>query len=99
MEVILFSDNLHHNNKLTKNIFNDFKNEYNNINIKLKLTNSRYHDRYIIIDFRKESEMIYHCGSSSKDSGNKITTITKVEDLTIYHKMIEELLKNKDLVL
>lgn len=99
VEVILFSDNLHHNNKLTKNIFNDFKNEYNNINIKLKLTNGRYHDRYIIIDFRKESEMIYHCGSSSKDSGNKITTITKVEDLTIYHKMIEELLKNKDLVL
>lgn len=43
--------------------------------------------------------MIYHCGSSSKDSGNKITTITKVEDITIYHKMIEELLKNKDLVL
>lgn len=44
-----------------------------------KKNNNRFHDRYIIIDYKTDNEKLFHCGSSSKDAGNKITTITKIE--------------------
>lgn len=42
---------------------------------------------------------IYHCGASSKDGGNKVTTITAVTDGNIYHSVIDQLLQNPTLVL
>ena len=76
IEVIIFTDNI--NNGLHKIEYNDFIKEYQNINITFKKTNNKIHDRYIILDYNKETENLYHCGSSSKDSGNRITTITKI---------------------
>ena len=48
-------------------------------------TGGKFHDRYIIIDYKCRSEKVYHCGSSSKDAGNKITTISKSDNKALYH--------------
>ena len=78
---------------LSQNIVNDFiqQNKSNKITL---LEAKRNHDRYIIIDYDTKNEIIYHCGASLKDAGNKITTIQKIEDPFIYNKTIKELLKN-----
>ena len=98
-EIIVFSDNIKNKDMLTKSILNDFRKDYPNINLKLKITGKKYHDRYIAIDYETENETIYHCGSSSKDAGNKISSITKIEELNLYmyHTMFDELIKNRDL--
>ncbi|KXB52813.1 hypothetical protein HMPREF1866_02861, partial [Lachnoanaerobaculum saburreum] len=49
---------------------------------------------YIIIDWNTEHQRIYHCGASSKDAGQRITSITEVVDQMIYTDLINKLLKN-----
>jgi hypothetical protein len=58
----------------------------------MRKTHERVHDRYIVIDYGFSSEMIYHCGASSKDAGSKITTIMAIENPFDFHRMIEGLL-------
>ena len=48
---------------------------------------------------RKYDEKIYLCGSSSKDAGNRITSILEDPDRMKYTVMIKELLKNIPLIL
>ena len=96
INVIIFTDNKGKNN-LNFNFINDFKND-TNINIVLKKNNNRFHDRYIILDFNTDNYMIYHCGASSKDSGNKINTITNVLEKEVYIGLINELLNNDELI-
>ena len=96
INVIIFTDNKGKNN-LNNNFITDFKND-TNINITLKKNNNRFHDRYIILDFNTENYMIYHCGASSKDSGNKINTITKVLEKEVYIVLINEILNNDELI-
>ena len=79
-EIILFSDNVKNKNMLTKNILDDFRKDYPNIDLKLKIAGKKYHDRYIAIDYGTENEAFYLCGASSKDAGNKISSITKIEE-------------------
>ena len=93
VQVTIFSDNLG-KDKLTQSTFSAFCKEYPNIKIDLKTTNGKYHDRYAIIDQGTDKEKIYHCGTSSKDAGGRITTITKVEDTALYGAMIFELANN-----
>ena len=97
IKITIFSDNKAKNN-LNNNYINDFISD-TGINIDIKRNNNRFHDRYIIIDFNTENETIYHCGASSKDAGNKITTITKIEEKLAYKNLIEEILENKQLLL
>ena len=97
IKVTIFTDNI--NKCLHKIEYEDFIKEYKNINITFKKANNKIHDRYIILDYNSEQEQIYLCGSSSKDSGNKITTITKIKDNNIFHNMIDNLLENKKLIL
>ncbi len=97
IELIIFSDNI--NKNLHKIEYKDFITEYPNIRIELKTTNGIFHDRYIIIDYNTENEIIYHCGASSKDAGNRITTITRVLEKNLYKDIIDKLLKNKKLKL
>ena len=42
--------------------------------------------------------MIYHCGSSSKDSGNRINTITELLEKEVYIDLINEVLNNEELI-
>nr|WP_154476315.1 ORF6N domain-containing protein [Suipraeoptans intestinalis] len=99
VEVILFSDNVRNKDMLTKNILNDFRRDYPNINLKMKVAGKKYHDRYIAIDYGTENEVFYLCGASSKDAGNKISSITKIEESSkdMYHIMFGGMLNNKNL--
>jgi hypothetical protein len=56
-------------------------------------TGGKFHDRYVILDYKSRSEKIYHCGASSKDAGKKITTISQADNRKLYYPMIEDLLK------
>lgn len=58
-----------------------------------------FHDRYIILDYDTPDEKIYHCGASSKDGGNKVTTISLQEDAQVYHSLIDKTLNNPPLTL
>ena len=99
VEIIVFSDNVKNKDMLTKNILNDFRKDYPNINLKMKIAGKKYHDRYIAIDYGTENEAFYLCGASSKDAGNKISSITKIEESSkdMYHTMFGGMLNNKDL--
>ena len=99
VEVIIFSDNVRNKDMLTKNILNDFIRDYPNINLKMKIAGKKYHDRYIAIDYGTENEAFYLCGASSKDAGNKISSITKIEESSkdMYHTMFGVMLNNKNL--
>lgn len=98
-QIIVFSDNVKNKDMLTKNILDDFRKGYPSINLKLKIAGKKYHDRYIAIDYGTEYEAFYLCGASSKDAGNKISSITKIEESSkdMYHMMFSGMLSNKDL--
>ena len=98
-QIVVFSDNVNNKDMLTKNILDDFRKDYPNIDLKLKIAGKKYHDRYIAIDFGTENEAFYLCGASSKDAGNKISSITKIEESSkdMYHDMFSKMLNNKDL--
>ena len=96
VNVTIFSDNIRKGLTLTE--YQDFITEYN-LNIDFKTTYNKYHDRYIVLDYNTSNEVIYHCGASSKDAGNKITSITKINDIDNYKNMINELLLNNKLIL
>ena len=94
--VTVFSDNV--NNGLHKVEFDDFCKEFPGLKIDVRQAGGIFHDRYIFRDYNTPDEKIYHCGSSSKDGGRKVTTITLTEDSSVYRSLIAELLKNKSLV-
>ena len=96
IDIIIFSDNKA-KNSLNKSFISDLIKD-NKINIIFKKNNNRVHDRFIILDYKLDLEKIYLCGSSSKDSGNKITTITKIENIELYTSLIDEMLNNDDLI-
>ncbi len=73
--------------------------EYTNLNITFKRTNNKYHDRYVIIDYGSKDEKIFHYGASSKNAGNKITTIIEINDKELYHKIITDIVNNDELIL
>lgn len=90
IDIIIFTDNKAKNN-INDIFINDFKRD-TGLNITFKLNNNRFHDRYIVIDYNTSNEIIYHCGSSSKDGGERITTIMKIDDLNAYNLLLNEFL-------
>ena len=97
VKITIFTDNL--KKGLHQKEYDDFCKEYPNVEISFKRTNGIFHDRYIIIDFGTENEIIYHCGASSKDAGSRISTISTLSENAIYKPLIENLLKNQEVVL
>ena len=97
VKVVIFSDNIGH--YLHKTEFDDFCREYPNVNIELRTTGGIYHDRYILIDHGTADEKIFHCGGSSKDAGARTTSISQVEDKSLYKNIISDLQKNPMLTL
>ena len=91
--VTIFTDNT--NNGLHKLEFEDFCKEYSGLKITIKKANNIFHDRYIILDYNTPDEKIYHCGSSSKDGGRKITTITKIDDTSLYKPLLAQIQNNQ----
>ena len=97
INITIITDNKGRNN-LNSNYINDFKND-TNFNIIFKENNDKFHDRYIAIDFNTNNYLLYHCGASSKDSGNKINTIHILQEKDVYISLINEALNNMDLVI
>ena len=81
VKVTIISDNLAKNNIDIESL-NDFIHE-TKIQVAIKPNNGRFHDRYIFIDRKR----LFHCGLSSKDAGNKITTIMELEDVERYRDL------------
>ncbi len=92
VEVIIFSDNI--GKGLHTIEYQDFCKEYPLRKIKFQKSGGAYHDRYIIIDWNTDKQRIYHCGASSKDAGERITSISEVVDQMVYTDLINKLLKN-----
>ena len=83
--IVIFTDNK------AKNGINDIIIKDSGLNLIIK-ENKRCHDRYIILDYNTKDEAIYLSGASSKDAGNKVTTIIQVEQKELYHQLIDEML-------
>ena len=79
--------------RLTDDMLNDFRAAMPGVSIDKVSAAHKFHDRYILIDFKTKSEKLYHCGASSKDAGNKITTIVRLDDIDAYRNMFEEVLE------
>lgn len=78
--------------QLTKQTLNDFRAVRQDVTISVGRTRNKFHDRYVFLDYGSPNEKLFHCGASSKDAGNKITTIMQIECPQVYHTMIEELI-------
>ncbi len=91
IDIKIFSDNKS-KNKLDSIILKDFIDD-TKLSIEIKPNNNKFHDRYIVLDFNTKEEKIYHCGGSSKDAGNKISTITQISETNAYRQLISDLIK------
>lgn len=79
---------------LTEQIQKDFLKARPDIKFDKKKTKEKFHDRYTFLDYGLKGEKLFHCGASSKDAGNKITTIMQIENTEIYHVLMEKLSVN-----
>ena len=85
--------------KLRRLEYDDYQRENPGRAIEFITTAGKAHDRYIILDYDTDDMKVYHCGASSKDAGKKITTITKLMDITGYVDMVKKLMVNPSLTL
>ena len=89
VEVVLFTENGKGGRGfLTNSLVTDFQNEYPTIRIK---PNPDCHDRLIILDYGEKTELVYHCGASSKDAGKKLCAINQITETAIIHPVIDRL--------
>ena len=89
VSVLIFSDLLG-GSRMTDDMLADYRAARPDVSIDKKPAMHKFHDRYILVDFKTKSEKLYHCGASSKDAGNKITTIVQLDDVDAYRNMFEE---------
>ena len=97
VDIIIFSDNIR--NMLRLSELQSFQKEYPNVRLSFQKTGGKFHDRYIILDYKCRTEKIYHCGASSKDAGNKLTTISKSDNNVLYYPMVDDLILQPALIL
>lgn len=95
VHVILFTENGlgRSKNFLTASEIADFNKEYPTIQVK---PNPDCHDRFIVLDYGTKEEKVFHCGASSKDSGNKVCAINVIESTDLIHPVIDKLLLSPD---
>ena len=98
VSVTIISDNAARP-KLNLTEYNDFLTENPGKNIRFLQSLHRAHDRYIVIDEGTNAMKVYHCGASSKDAGNRITTITRIMHIDEYKATVKAMLNNPVLVL
>lgn len=95
--VTVLSDNVH--DYLHAHEVEDFRKEFPNLRLTILSDGGIFHDRYIVLDYGTDDAVFYHCGSSSKDGGNKVMSITLIEDSEVYYPLIDRALKNPPLKL
>lgn len=97
VEVIIFTENKRGiNGVLTSSEITDFNSQYPSLKIK---PNPDCHDRFIIIDYKTQKEVVFHCGASSKDAGNKICTINKIANTSLVYQFVDAYLLQNDKVI
>ena len=94
VSVRIFSDLLG-GSRMTDDMLAYFRAARPDVLIDVKPALHKFHDRYIFVDYKAKGEKLFHCGASSKDAGNKITTIVQLEDIEGYRPMFEELWTQK----
>lgn len=95
VSVKIFSEQ-HGRNRLTDNMLADFRAARPDVELDdVRATGNIFHDRYIYLDFGTANEKLFHCGASSKDAGNKITTIMQLEDIAVYRPLFEKLMQDE----
>ena len=71
-------------NKYNNEDYLKYKKEYLNVKI---IINNNFHDRFIIID----RSILYHCGASFKDLGNKCFSINRIIEEDNLNKLLEKI--------
>ena len=95
VSVQIFSEQ-HGRTRLTESMLADFRAARPDVELSdVRATGNVFHDRYIYLDFGTDSEKLFHCGASSKDAGNKITTIMQLEDIVVYRPLFGKLLREE----
>jgi hypothetical protein len=79
--------------------YNDFQTENAGRTIKFVKSQNQFHDRYILLDYGEANPVLYHCGMSAKDAGNKVGSITKLSDIKDCKALIGAALSNPPLTL
>ena len=100
IDITIISDNVGGNLHLSD--YEDCRKEKSGFQARFIRNNRISHDRFIIIDYGTETEKLFSCGSSSKDSGNRMTTIMQFSDpdiSAVFDKKLMIMLKNPPLVL
>ena len=77
--------------KITPAIKADYEKARPDVSLKIDRPNRKFHDRYVFLDYKLPSEKLFHCGASSKDGGNKVTTIMQIEHPEVYHVLMDSL--------
>ena len=93
VSVTIYSDNRSFET-LTEQMKKDFLAVRPDVKLAVNETRDKFHDRYIFLDYGQKTEKLFHCGASSKDAGNKITTIMQIE-YTLAYQSIMEMLEKK----
>ncbi|MBR0090545.1 MAG: ORF6N domain-containing protein, partial [Lachnospiraceae bacterium] len=99
VKITIISDNKAGRQKLRLSELNDCLTEYPGISLQFIQSENAVHDRYIVLDYGTKDMKVYHCGASSKDAGNKITTITRIMDISEYKNTLKVLMNKPQLIL
>ena len=75
--------------KITPAIKADYKKSRPDISLDVQKPLRKFHDRYIFLDYGLPGEKLFLCGASSKDAGNKVTTIMQIECPEMYHILMD----------
>ena len=95
VSVKIFSEQ-HGRTRLTESMLADYRTARPDVELDdVRATGNIFHDRYIYLDFGTTSKKLFHCGASSKDAGNKITTIMQLENIAGYRPLFEKLLQDE----
>lgn len=89
LKIVFFTDNVR--NYLRKSDLEDFKKERPDLDITFVKNGGRVHDRFIILDEKKA----YQAGGSSKDAGNKMTSIHEITEKFMVDSLLLEVEKLK----
>lgn len=71
-------------NRYNNEDYNTYKAQYKNVKM---IINNKFHDRFIILD----RKVLYHCGASFKDLGNKCFAITRLDDVEYLNKLLKNI--------
>ncbi len=82
---------------LRKSEYDDYLTEYPGKEITFIKANNKTHDRFIVLDYGTKDARAYLCGSSSKDSGKKVTMIMELKEPENIKDLVERFLCNPEL--